>query len=518
MGLGPRLEFRQSQSLVMTPQLLQAIKLLQLSTVELATYVEAELERNPLLERVDGLDERDEPREVETAETAPELPDWAGEELATDRATLERDLGTELENSFENDRPAETISQVASAEQGDSHTDSLVWEIGSGGGKSASFDDEGSNLEAYVASSFSLRDHLERQLGMAVESPADHLVGTILIEAIDDTGYLGESVESIALRLGAGIDDVERILAIIQGFEPSGVGARSLAECLAIQLREKDRYDPIMQIMIANLDLLAKRDFAGLRRMTRADDEDITEMIAEIRHLDPKPGLIFGSRPAEAVTPDVFIRQAADGGWHIELNTEALPRVLANKAYYARISKSAKDAEGKSFVDEAWTNANWLTRSLEQRARTILKVSSEIVRQQDGFFMHGITHLRPLNLKTVADQVSLHESTISRVTSNKFMATPRGIFEMKYFFTASIAAMAGAEAHSAEAVRYRIRQLIESETSDDILSDDSLVDKLRTQGIDIARRTVAKYREALRIPSSSVRRRERLSLGRMPAL
>ena len=512
MGLGPRLEFRQSQSLVMTPQLLQAIKLLQLSTVELASYVEAELEKNPLLERADGLDEREDQREAEPAETpAAELSDWAGEELATDRTALERDLGTELENSFESERPAETISQAA-AEQGDS----LVWDIGSGGGKSASFDDEGSNLEAYVASSLTLRDHLERQLGMAVESPADHLIGTVLIEAIDDTGYLGESIEAIALRLGADIADVERVLAIIQSFEPSGVGARTLAECLALQLQEKDRYDPIMQIMIANLELLAKRDFAGLRRLTRADDEDLTEMIAEIRHLDPKPGLIFGSRPAEAVTPDVFIRHAPDGGWHIELNTDALPRVLANKAYYARISKSAKDAQGKSFVDEAWTNANWLTRSLEQRARTILKVSSEIVRQQDGFFVHGITHLRPLNLKTVADQVSLHESTISRVTSNKFMATPRGIFEMKYFFTASIAATAGAEAHSAEAVRYRIRQLIDGETAGDILSDDALVDKLKIQGIDIARRTVAKYREALRIPSSSVRRRERQSLGRGP--
>ncbi len=487
----------------MTPQLLQAIKLLQLSTVELSAYVEAELERNPLLERVDGTGDADEAPEAPRIEASTEASDWAGEELATDRTALERDLGTELENTFESDQPAETLSQ-ANADPGNS----LIWDVGSGGGKSASFDDEASNLEAYIAGSETLHDHLERQMGMAVDNPADQLIGNVIIESIEDTGYLGEPLEDIAARLGAGLADAERILVIIQNFDPAGVGARNLAECLSIQLREKDRFDPAMQILIANLDLLAKRDFAGLRRLTRMDDEDLADMIAEIRHLDPKPGLIFGSRPAEPVTPDVFVRQAADGGWHIELNSDALPKVLANKSYYAKIAKSAKDPQGKSFVDEAWTNANWLTRSLEQRARTILTVSGEIVRQQDGFFMHGVTHLRPLNLKTVADQVQLHESTISRVTSNKFMATPRGIFEMKYFFTASISATQGSEAHSAEAVRHRIKQWIDNETADAILSDDSLVEKLKTQGIDIARRTVAKYREAMRIPSSSVRRRE----------
>ncbi len=503
MALGPRLEFRQSQSLVMTPQLLQAIKLLQLSTVELAAYVEAELERNPLLERGDETGDNEPLPEVASSDTAEQPADWAGEELATDRTSLERDLGTELENSFESDRPAETVSQTL-ADQGNS----LIWDVSGSGGKSASFDDEASNLEAYIAGTFSLHDHLERQLGMAVKAPTDLMIGNILIESIDDAGYLRESPQDVADRLGADIEDVLRILTILQSFEPVGVGSRTLAECLAIQLREKDRFDPAMQALVENLELLAKRDFAALRRIARVDDEDLAEMIAEIRRLDPKPGLIFGSRPAEPVTPDVFVSKAPDGGWNIELNSDALPRVLANKSYYARISKAAKDTEGKAFVDEAWASANWLTRSLEQRARTILKVSTEIVRQQDGFFMHGVTHLRPLNLKTIADQVSLHESTISRVTANKFMATPRGIFEMKYFFTASISAMAGTEAHSAEAVRYRIKQFIEAETLAEILSDDALVEKLKLQGIDIARRTVAKYREAMRIPSSSIRRRE----------
>ncbi len=506
MALGPRLEFRQSQSLVMTPQLLQAIKLLQLSSVELATYVEEELERNPLLERSESEDIAETPG----GEAVSEPLDWSSEELATDQKSLEQDLGTELGNTFDSDMPETTISQQA-AEQ----SNSLVWEVSSGDGKGASFDDENSNLEAYVADKLSLHDHLERQLGLATSSSADHFIGSVLIESIDDAGYLRESVEEIAIRLSADLQDVLRILAIIQSFEPVGVGARCLSECLKIQLKEKDRFDPAMAALVGHLELLAKRDFNALRRIAKVDDEDLADMIAEIRRLDPKPGLIFGSRPSEPVTPDVFVTRSTDGGWNIELNSDALPRVLANKSYYTRISKAAKDAEGKAFVDEAWASANWLTRSLEQRARTILKVSAEIVRQQDGFFLNGVAHLRPLNLKTIADLVSLHESTISRVTANKFMATPRGILEMKYFFTASIGAITGQDAHSAEAVRYKIKQLIDAEKPQAVLSDDALVEKLNEQGIDIARRTVAKYREALRIPSSAARRREYHSVHKM---
>lgn len=499
MALGPRLEFRQSQSLIMTPQLLQAIKLLQLSSVDLATYVEEELERNPLLERSDS----EEMSELPSGDALSEPLDWSGEELATDQKSLEQDLGTELTNSFDSDVPEATISQQA-AEQ----SNSLVWEVGSGDGKGASFDDENSNLESYVADKLSLHDHLERQLKLATSSSMDQFIGSILIESIDDAGYMRESLEEIAVRLGTDLQDVLRVLGLIQSFEPCGVGARNLAECIKIQLTDKNRFDPAMAALVGNLELLAKRDFAGLRRVARVDDEDLADMIAEIRRLDPKPGLIFGSRPSEPVTPDVFVSPSTDGGWNIELNSGALPRVLANKSYYTRISKAAKDAEGKAFVDEAWASANWLTRSLEQRARTILKVSAEIVRQQDGFFLHGVAHLRPLNLKTIADLVSLHESTISRVTANKFMATPRGILEMKYFFSASIGAITGADAHSAEAVRYKVKQLIDAETPQAVLSDDALVEKLNEQGIDIARRTVAKYREALRIPSSAARRRE----------
>lgn len=506
MALGPRLEFRQSQSLVMTPQLLQAIKLLQLSTVELSAYVETELERNPLLERVERDDEApfEAPSEAltEAAGDNRQEGDWAGETMG-DRSAIEADLGTSLENAFPDDAPQRIETQAQDQQ--------TFQAFESGMRTGGSFDGGENSLEAFAAADMSLADHLEHQLGMAVDTPQEIIIGNALIAAIDSAGYLLESTADIAQRLGVREQRVLDLLTIIQGFEPTGVGARSLSECLALQLKENNRYDPAMRTLVENLDLLAKRDFASIRRHCQVDDEDIAEMVAEIRRLDPKPGLRFGGATAQAVIPDVIVRAAQDGGWHVELNQEALPKVLLNRAYFTRVSRDTKDKEGKGFIEEAWTTANWLVRSLEQRSRTILKVSSEIVRQQDGFFAYGVTHLRPLNLKAVAEAVELHESTVSRVTSNKFMATQRGIFEMKYFFTASIAGSAGSDAHSAEAVRHRIKQLIDQEGAEDVLSDDAIVERLKGANIEIARRTVAKYRESLRIPSSAIRRREKRS-------
>jgi len=287
------------------------------------------------------------------------------------------------------------------------------------------------------------------------------------------------------------------------------VCARNLSECLAIQLRDRDHYDPAMQTLIEHLDLLAKRDFTALRDRCGVNEEDLADMIAEIRHLNPKPGLAFGSTMVQPIVPDVYVREATDGTWQVELNVDTLPKVLINQRYYAEVSKTAHSDSDKRYIADCLQTATWLVRALDQRAKTILKVSSEIVRQQDAFFAHGVQHLRPLNLKTVADAIGMHESTVSRVTANKYMATNRGIFELKYFFTSSIASAHGGEAHSAEAVRHRIRQLIDAETPAEVLSDDTIVDKLREAGIDIARRTVAKYREAMRIPSSVQRRREK---------
>jgi RNA polymerase sigma-54 factor len=346
-------------------------------------------------------------------------------------------------------------------------------------------------------------------LTLATTDPAGRLIGQILIDSIDENGYFRGALDEIADRLHAPRERVETILRLIQGFDPCGVGARDLAECLAIQLREKDRFDPAMQALVGHLDLLAKRDFAALRKICNVEEEDILDMLSEIRQLDPKPGRTFGGGSVETVFPDVIVRPLPDGSWQVELNTEVLPRILVNHSYVTRVGKGkGKEAE-RSFISACRQSANWLTKSLEQRARTILKVSSEIVRQQDSFFARGVEYLRPLDLKTIAEAVGVHESTVSRVTSNKYMATPRGLFELKYFFTASIAAHDGGDAHSAESVRFRIRQLIDQESPAQILSDDAIVARLKAVNIDIARRTVAKYRESLKIPSSVERRREK---------
>jgi RNA polymerase sigma-54 factor len=326
---------------------------------------------------------------------------------------------------------------------------------------------------------------------------------------VDDAGYLTGDLDTVAEKLGAPRKDVEKVLAVLQTLDPPGVCARNLTECLGIQLKERDRYDPAMRALVEHLDLLAKRDLAGLRRLCGVNEEDLADMIAEIRTLNPKPGLAFGSTLVQPIVPDVFVRAAPDGTWLVELNSDTLPKVLINQRYYGQVSKTSRNDKEKAYIADCLQTATWLVRALDQRAKTILKVASEIVRQQDGFFAKGVQYLRPLNLKTVADAISMHESTVSRVTANKYMATSRGIFELKYFFTSSIAAADGGEAHSAEAVRHRIRQLIEAETVEEVLSDDTIVEKLRDAGIDIARRTVAKYREAMRIPSSVQRRREK---------
>ncbi len=504
MGLLQRLEVRQGQSLVMTPQLLQAIKLLQLSHLDLAAFVEAELERNPLLERPeqepgeslpadeakdhDGLDAQD----------GDDAEPWLAQDLAPDRADLESRLDTSLDNVFPDESPA-----PAPADGDLAPLTPSPW----GAGGSRDFDDEGPDLGATLSQEVTLREHLLRQLELATRSTVEQLIGSHLIDAIDEAGYLRDTVEAVAERLGVAPAMVTRVLGLIQSFDPVGVGARDLAECLALQLKEQDRFDPAMQALVSRLDLVAKRDISALRRLCGVDDEDLREMLSEIRRLEPKPGRAFGAEPVQVLVPDVIVRAAPNGEWLVELNPETLPKVLVNQSYYARVSKAADGEREKAFLTDCWQTAHWLARSLDQRARTVLKVATEIVRQQDGFFRHGVAHLKPLNLKTVADAIGMHESTVSRVTSNKAVGTSRGTFEMKYFFTAAIAGAAGAEAHSSEAVRHRIKQLIDGETVAAVLSDDALVHKLKGEGVDIARHTVAKYRESLRIPSSVERRR-----------
>ena len=512
MALTQKLEFRQSQALVMTPQLMQAIKLLQLSNLDLTAYVEGELERNPLLERAGELEPGGEPNPQPESEPTPaaeaSAADWVGEDLATSRTAIEDQLGTRLDNVFPEDSGEAPVRPGGDGPAGYSE-----WARVGGGGR----EDADYNLEAFVSAETTLADHLAEQLTLAVADPARRMIGQYLIDLVDEAGYLAGDLASVGERLGAPLAEIGAVLAILQNFDPPGVCARNLTECLGLQLRERDRFDPAMQALVAHLDLVAKRDLAALRRVCGVDEEDLSEMIAEIRRLNPKPGLAFGSTLVQPIVPDVFVRAGADGGWTVELNSDTLPKVLVNQSYYAEIAGNARSDTEKTYLADCLQTASWLIRALDQRARTILKVATEIVRQQDGFFVHGVQHLRPLNLKTVADAIGMHESTVSRVTANKYMATTRGIFELKYFFTPAIAAADGGEAHSAEAVRHRIKQLIDAERPDDVLSDDTIVERLRTAGIDIARRTVAKYREAMRIPSSVQRRRDKqVSTGAAP--
>ena len=496
MAIGPRLDMRQSQSLVMTPQLQQAIKLLQLSNLELTAFIEEELERNPLLERDDG----------GADVVPPTTPDLAPDERGLNENQLFEGGSTEspqesLDVDYDNDFTNNSLSEGS----GEAFAD---WSRT--GGRSDFVEGE-SSLEQTLAEDLSLTDHLVAQMNMDFTDIKDRMIGLHLISMLDEAGYLAGSLEDLAFRLDCSLEQVEAVLSRMQRLDPVGAFARSLAECLSVQLQEKNRFDPAMQALVANLPLLAKRDMQGLMRICGVDAEDLTEMIGEIKALDPKPALRFDHTPTQTVTPDVLMRRGPDGSWIVELNNDTLPRLLVDARYYAQVSGSARTKDEKSYLNESFQSANWLVKSLHQRATTIMKVSTELIRQQDAFFRHGIQHLRPLVLRDIATAISMHESTVSRVTSNKYIATPRGIFELKYFFTQSIGSADGGDAHSAESVRHRIKALIDAEGKD-VLSDDKIVDILKGEGVDIARRTVAKYREGMNIPSSVQRRRDK-SLG-----
>jgi len=490
LALGARLEIRQGQGLVITPQLQQAIKLLQLSNLELEAFVEAELERNPLLAR----DESDGP-----AEAGPDAAEPVAGEAAADS-----EARAELDTAYDEVSPGERATGDAPEPAGDAGG-AVDW---SRAGQGGSFDPAPEDMEGMLRREQTLAEHLHDQLAVAGLDSAEAAIASVLIDGVDEGGYLRLELDELAVRLGCPLQRVEQVLAVIHGFEPTGVGARDLRECLMLQLKERNRFDPAMGALLDNLQLLARRDFAALKRACEVDDEDLREMIAELKALTPRPGAAFGGEPVQPVTPDVFVREGAGGLWHVELNGETLPRLLVDQRYHARVASGARSDQEKTFVSDCMAQASWLVKSLDQRAKTILKVSSEIVRQQDAFLAYGVEHLRPLNLKTVAEAIGMHESTVSRVTSNKYIGTPRGVFEMKFFFTSAIQATEGGEAHSAESVRHRIRQLIDAEASErDVHSDDRIVEILKEAGVDIARRTVAKYREAMRIPSSVERRR-----------
>lgn len=497
MSLAPRLDLRQSQSLVMTPQLQQAIRLLALSNLEIETFIAEEVERNPLLESGDDAE------------------NGAGDFPAP------ADEGDEPASGFEEDAPTADMLMVQGSGADDApldvdyiaetfHHDSVLdGGLGLSGPVGA---DAGGDFEMLAGATLSLHDHLVAQAGERL-SGADYLIAGYLIDQINAAGYLEATVEEVAELLGAVIADVERVLAVVQSFDPTGVGARTLGECLALQAKEADRYDPCMATMLAHLDLLAAGKLSQLKRLCNVDDEDLADMIRELRSYDPKPGLRFDGGRIETVAPDLFVARSGSE-WGIEINSATLPRLLINRRYYLELSSGRGDKESRAWLSECLASANWLVKALDQRQRTIMKVAAELVKQQQAFFTHGVSHLRPLTLRAVAEAIGMHESTVSRVTSNKFLSCGRGMFELKYFFTSAIQAADGGDAVSAEAVKSQIKALVAGEDPRKILSDDTLVDLLRGKGFDIARRTVAKYREALGIGSSVQRRRQKAIQGK----
>jgi RNA polymerase sigma-54 factor len=487
MGLSQRLVLKQGQSLVMTPQLQQAIKLLQMSAAELQAYVEAEIERNPLLEREEAADTK---------------------ATVTDRNPEPLDKAFSTPVADETMESAVQISAPLTSADGQAQLRDSAWSSLRSSGH-LSINGEGQDFAASLSKEETLAEHLTNQLNLQISQPGDRLIGQHLIGMVNEAGYLTGDVAGLAASLGATSDHVESVLQILKGFEPTGVFAANLSECLRLQLAEQNLLDEAMGNLVGHLDLVARRDYRALCQICRVSMEDLQGMLASLKRLNPKPGNAFGSEPVTPVVPDVIVRPSPDGSWIVELNSETLPRVLVNNRYLAQVSRNTTRDEDKLFLADCHANAAWLVKSLDQRANTVLKVAREIVSQQDAFLVHGIQYLKPITLKTVADAIGMHESTVSRVTSNKYMATPRGLHELKYFFTNAIAASAAGEAaHSSESVRHRIRELVAAEQQNHILSDDDIVETLRKEGIDLARRTVAKYRESLGILSSVQRRRE----------
>lgn len=438
---------RQTQSLTVSNNLIQSLKILQFRHDELSAFLEDQAERNPLIELL--------------------------------RPSV----------------PASPAPQRAAP--------------GLDGPRGGPVSDATDVIEATITAEPTLRDHLHEQISLAFRDAGDRHIAVELVDNIDSDGYLRADLDLMADMLGIDMDRLEDVLSVIHGFDPVGVGARDLAECLRLQLAARNLLTPQMTRLLDHIELLARFDLAALARLTRSSEDAVIRMARVIRTLDPKPGHRFDSEPLLPALPDVIVECRPKQTMRIELNNALLPRVLVDRQYYSEIRSQSRTEQDRRFVVDCMNRASFLVRCLDQRAQTLLTVATEIASRQDAFLRQGAVHLRPLSMKDVAEATGFHESTVCRAIANKFMMTPHGVFEMKYFFSVSIAATHGGADHSAETVRHRIRQLVADETADAVLSDDQIVAALKDSGIDLARRTVAKYRDMLRIPSSLQRRREK---------
>lgn len=482
-NINQRLDLRQSQNLVMTPQLQQAIKLLQMNNVELAEFIDSEIAQNPLLEK-------------QASEGESETP------IQENAAEAERDS---LEDNFDGEWSGEDTKAAGATSDFDAGTA----QVGAGGNRNFDSMDEG--FESSLAKQETLRDHLLEQLNVTFDDPKDRMIGALLIDMVDEAGYLREGTQALAQKLGTDETRIEGLMEKLRKFSPAGVFAKDLKDCLALQLEDQSKLDEPMKKLLENLHLLASHDMNELAKKCDVNTLYLLDMIGDIKSLNPKPASDFDHMVVQTAIPDVLMKKQAKhlgGGWRVELNTETLPRVLINNEYYTLVSNSTKDKKDREYITTQMNNANWLVKSLDQRAQTILKVASELVEQQDAFFNFGIEFLRPLTLKDIAQAIDMHESTVSRVTTNKYIGTPRGIFELKYFFSTALVSADGTS-YSSESIKARIKSLVDDEKPDDVLSDDAIVEALQKEGIDIARRTIAKYRDMLNIPSSVQRRKQK---------
>ena len=495
MAITPKLEIKQSQSLLMTPQLRQAISILQLNNLELSELIENEINANPLLEK-----ESDKLQEI-SQETSEQTID-----NINDSATNEEEFSTDID--IDN-----TFDDYASDREGYDIPPDYDWQDyakkkNTQNAEEADFD----YFEQRLSQEKSIYDIIKEQISLNFITNKERMLATVLTEFLDESGYFRGDLETIAQKLHTTPQILTPVLDKLKTFEPSGIFAQSLQECIKIQLRDKNRLDPMMEGLLDNLELLGNKDFKILKKKLNITDEDLLSMITDIKSTDPKPAAKYNQKKADYIIPDVFITKTKHGEYKVELNQSSLPRLLINKDYYHQIKTADSNKNTGKYLKSQLNNADFLVRALRQRAETILRVTQELLKAQYDFFEKGIEHLKPLSLKDIADAAEIHESTVSRVTTNKYVHTPLGIFELKYFFSGATVSYSGGEAASSTAIKHKIKNMIEAESADNILSDDKLSELLARAGFQVARRTVAKYRESLNIPTSSVRKREKRQL------
>lgn len=506
MSLSARLNLKQGQSLTMTPQLMQSIRLLQYTPLELSQFIEQQIQSNPLLELVD----KDESLPNQAVDW--ELPKGDNSPMVDGDISQVKNMENVLDVNMTNVFPDDEVSPQLNSNPRDKDD----YQVGPSGEMRLS--GESIDFDSFSARAPGMREAMSEQVAVEFRSVGERLIAMELIDHLDDAGYFDADLSDVADRLAIELAAVEGILGRVQQFDPPGIFARNLSECLGLQLHRKKKLHPAMAVLIENLDLLARKDFKSLCRVCGVGEQKILEMMADIQSLDPKPGTNFASHEVQTVIPEILLDRLDDGAWRVEINSDTLPHVLVDQSYFSTVTQGVDKASADyKFMNECLQSANWLSRSLDQRAQTIIKVATEIVKHQQAFFDKGVQHLKPLNLKTIAEAIGMHESTISRVTSNKYMMTPRGLFELKYFFTVSIGGVDGQNNHSAESIRQRIKVLIDAEDVKKILSDDYIVSLLKEENIEIARRTVAKYRESLNIASSVQRRREKKLMAQVEA-